>query len=86
MQTNVKVTIVRPTKITFDPANPHAYGKFMVSTCTMNNSLSHLTGGYFVVSEDDALQFQDDIHEAIPCQNKKRKPQIKLNEWLRAMG
>ena len=65
MQTNVKVTIVRPTKITFDPANPHAYGKFMVATCTMNNSLGHLTGGYFVVSEEDALQFQEDIHESL---------------------
>ena len=65
MQTNVKVTIVRPTKATFDPSNPQAYGKFMVTACTMNNSLGYLTDDYFVVTEAEALTFQEDIHESL---------------------
>jgi hypothetical protein len=65
MQRDGKVTIVRPTKATFDPSNPQAYGKFMVSVCTMNNSLGYLTDNYFVVTEDEALTFQEDIDESL---------------------
>ena len=79
MQRNVKVTIVRPTKATFDPSNPQAYGKFMVTACTMNNSLGYLTDDYFVVTEAEALTFQEDIHESLIANMSKEDKEASNN-------
>ena len=65
---NVKTTVVRPTKAVFDHANPQAYGKFIVATCTMNNSLGHLKGDYYVVTETEAEDLQEELDAALTGQ------------------
>ena len=62
---NVKTTVVRPTKAVFDHANPQAYGKFIVFTCTMNNSLGHLKGDYYLVTELEAESLQEELYVAL---------------------